>query len=157
MGISRLVPMCSRTNGLSVWHTWIKASQEGTRLFLKSLQAPEMCWDPSLYMVCPRQRVHQAVSEGGCSLLWCTGDLKSLWQPGLSGWCIQPMLMIRIKAKLRALQGVSLSQPPQLPNASTQPCSTSPPGPQNQFPLLSHPGSPAGFLVRRGETHSPRL
>lgn len=91
--ISRLVSMCSRTNGLSVWHTWIKASQECTRLFLRSLQAPEVRWDPSLYIICPRQRVHQAVSEGGCSLLWCTGDLEPLWHPGLSAWCIQPMLM----------------------------------------------------------------
>lgn len=144
---------------LNVWHTWIKASQEYTRLFLRSLQAPEVRWDPSLYIICPRQRVHQALSEGGCSLLWCTGHLEPLWHLGLSAWCIQPMLMVCIKAKLSpctALQGVSLSQPPHFPNASTQPCSTSPPGPQNQFPLLSRPGSPTGFLVRRGETHSPR-
>lgn len=42
-------------SGLGGWHTWIKAPQECTRLFLKSLQAPEMYWDPSLSMVCPRQ------------------------------------------------------------------------------------------------------
>lgn len=142
--ISRLVPVCSRTNGLSVWNTWIKASQECTRLCLRSLQSPEVDWDPSFYRVCPGQRVHQAVSEGGCRQLWCSGDLKPLWHPGLSGWCIQPMLMVCIKAKLRpctALQGVSPSQPANFPNASTQPCSTSLPGPQSQFPLLSHPGS----------------